>query len=174
MIHIWDGLKTLINGDFKTIDDFGISQKYNPKLPKNDTFSFLGSVFGKSSRIFLTQEVDGMRKKNFKGRCEKRMIGKCTEVCRTYDAIQYAYADLLQGSDEIKEIRCNVLLDGLDVGEYTSDFVCTKVDGDLMVRECVFRKFLMKPLMVKLLDASREYWLRHGVTDWGVVIDEEV
>ena len=31
------------------------------------------------------QEVDRMRKRNFKGRCEKRMIGKCTEVCRTYD-----------------------------------------------------------------------------------------
>ncbi len=115
-----------------------------------------------------------MRKKNFKGRCEKRMIRKCEGVCRTYDAIQYAYADLLQASDEIKEIRCNILLDGLDVGEYTSDFVCTKVDGDLMVRECVFRKFLMKPLTVKLLDASREYWIRHGVTDWGLVIDEEV
>ncbi len=115
-----------------------------------------------------------MRKKNFKGRCEKRVIGKCSEVCRTYDAIQYAYADLLQKNDEIKEIRCNVLLDGLDVGEYTSDFVCTKKDGDLMVRECVFRKFLMKPLTVKLLDASREYWIRHGVTDWGLVIDEEV
>lgn len=114
-----------------------------------------------------------MRKKNFKGRCEKRMIGKCAGVCRTYDAIQYAYADLLQASDEIKEIRCNVPLDGLDIGEYTSDFVCTKTNGDLMVRECVFRKFLMKPLTVKLLDASREYWLRHGVIDWGLVIDEE-
>ena len=108
-----------------------------------------------------------MRKKNFKGRCEKRKISKCAEVCRTYDAIQYAYADLLQASDEVKEIRCNVLLDGLEVGEYTSDFVCTKTDGDLTVRECVFRKFLMKPLTVKLLDVSREYWLRHGVTDWG-------
>ena len=114
-----------------------------------------------------------MRKKNFKGRCEKRMIRKSTEVCRTYDAIQYAYADLLQRDEEVKEIRCNVLLDGLDVGEYTSDFVCTKTDGDLMVRECVFRKFLMKPLTVKLLDASREYWIRYGVTDWGLVIDEE-
>lgn len=115
-----------------------------------------------------------MRKKNLKGRCEKRMIEKSKEVCKTYDAIQYAYADLLQESDEIKEIRCNVLLDGLDVGEYTSDFVCTKTDGDLMVRECVFRKFLTKPLTVKLLDASREYWIRHGVMDWGLVIDEEV
>ncbi|MBD5546370.1 MAG: hypothetical protein HDQ97_03065 [Lachnospiraceae bacterium] len=113
-----------------------------------------------------------MRKKNFKERCEKRMIGKCSEVCRTYDAVQYACADLLQANDEVKEIRCNVLLDGLDVGEYTSDFVCTKADGDLMVRECVFRKFLMKPLTVKLLDASREYWLRRGVTDGG--IDEQV
>ena len=36
-----------------------------------------------------------MRKKNFKCRCEKRVLGKCDEVCRTYDAIQYAYADLL-------------------------------------------------------------------------------
>jgi len=46
-----------------------------------------------------------VRKKNFKGRCEKRVIGKCKEVCRTYDAIQYAYADILQASDEVKEIR---------------------------------------------------------------------
>ena len=52
-----------------------------------------------------------MRKKNFKGRCEKRVLGKCVDVCRTYDDIQYAYADLLQAFDEIKEIRCNVLLD---------------------------------------------------------------
>lgn len=115
-----------------------------------------------------------MRKKNFKGRCEKRVIAKCSEVCRTYDAIQYTYADVLQSSDEVKEIRCNVSLDGLDIGEYTSDFVCMKVDGDLMVRECVFRKLLMKPLTVKLLDTSREYWFRHGVSDWGLVIDEEV
>ena len=115
-----------------------------------------------------------MRKKNFKGRCEKRVIGKCAEVCRTYDPLQFAYADLLQADDGISEIRCNVLLDGLKIGEYTSDFVCTKADGDLMVRECVYRKFLMMPLTVKLLDASRGYWLRHGVTDWGLVIDEKV
>lgn len=115
-----------------------------------------------------------MRKKNFKGRCEKRVIDKCVEVCRTYDAIQYAYADILQVSNEIKEIRCNVPLDGLDIGEYTTDFVCVMADDDLMVRECVFRKLLMKPLTVKLLDISREYWLRHGVSDWGLVIDEEV
>ena len=54
-----------------------------------------------------------MRKKNFKSRYEKRVLGKCAEVCRMYDAIQYAYADLLQASDEVVGLRCNVLLDGL-------------------------------------------------------------
>lgn len=151
-----------------------ISPKRNFPNPQKWYDFIFGSVFGKMQDVLRWEVLQRMRKKNFKGRCEKRTIGKCSDICRTYDAIQYAYADLLQESDEIKEIRCNVLLDGLDVGEYTSDFVCTKTNGDLMIRECVFRKFLMKPLTVKMLDASREYWLKHGVTDWGLVIDEEV
>ena len=114
-----------------------------------------------------------MRKKNYKGRCEKRTISKCEEVCRTFDSIQYAYADVLQASEDIKEIRCNVPMDGLSVGDYTSDFVCTKTDGDLLVRECVERRFLTKPMTVKLLDVSRLYWLHRGVTDWGLVVNEE-
>lgn len=114
-----------------------------------------------------------MRKKGFKGRCTKRILEKCNEVCQTYDPIQYAYADLLDKNEEIREIRCNVLLDGLTEGEYTSDFVCVKTDNDLMVRECVWRKYLLKPMTVRLLDTSREYWRRHGVTDWGLVINEE-
>jgi hypothetical protein len=113
-----------------------------------------------------------MRKKGYKGRCEKRALEKSKEVCRLYDAIQSKYADMLQEHKDIKEIRCNVLLEGLEIGEYTSDFVVVKSDGDLMVRECVFRKFLTKPLTVKLLDASRQYWLNHGVSDWGIVIDK--
>ena len=114
-----------------------------------------------------------MRKKNYKGRCEKRTLSKCKEICRTYDGIQSAYADLLQQNDSITEIRCNVLLDGLALGEYTTDFVCVKADNDLMVRECVSRKYLTKPLTVKLLDMSRDYWLRRGVYDWGIVTNEE-
>lgn len=114
-----------------------------------------------------------MRKKNYKGRCEKRILSKCKDVCRTYDSIQYVYADIIQNDDDIKTFKCNVLLVGLSEGEYTSDFVCTKTNNDLMVRECVNRKFLTKPLTVKLLDASRNYWMQHGVTDWGLVIDEE-
>ena len=114
-----------------------------------------------------------MQKKGYKGRCEKRMLSKCHGVCRTFNAIQYAYADILQNDNGIKEIRCNVLLEGLTEGEYTSDFVCIKSDNDLMVRECVFRKLLTKPMTAKLLDTSREYWLRRGISDWGLVIDEE-
>ncbi len=75
-----------------------------------------------------------MRKKNFKGRCEKRKLPKCEDVCRTFDAIQFAYIDLLNGSEDIKNFQVNVLLDGMD-GGYTSDFVCVKADNDLMVRE---------------------------------------
>lgn len=112
-----------------------------------------------------------MRKKNFKGRCEKRMLAKCVEVCKTYDPIQHAYADLLSADDSVQEIRCNVPLED---SEYTTDFVCVKTNGDLIVRECVYRKHLSKPLTIKLLDISKEYWLKHGVSDWGLVIDAEV
>lgn len=162
------------------------------KIPRN---SFLGdlicfwehfwknkTLFGKINPHSGKEIISGnctisggaaMRKKGYKGRCEKKDLSKSQEVCRTYDAIQSNYADILQNDNDIQEIRCNVLLDGLSEGAYTSDFVCVKTDGDLMVRECVFRKFLKKPMTVKLLDASRDYWLKHGVSDWGIVIDEK-
>ena len=114
-----------------------------------------------------------MIKKNFKGRCRKWKLKKCKDVMRAYSDIQAAYAERLEKDDGVKEFQCNVLLDGLEEGEYTSDFLCVKADGDFMVRECVERKFLMNPRTVKLLDASRDYWLRHGVKDWGLVIDAE-
>lgn len=113
-----------------------------------------------------------MIKKGYKGRCEKRTLSKSKEVCRTYNPIQYAYADILQNDDNIKEIQCNILI-SISEGEYTTDFVCVKTNNDLMVRECVERKHLTKPLTTKLLDASKDYWLRQGVTDWGLVINAE-
>ena len=114
-----------------------------------------------------------MRKKGFKGRCEKKTLSKSTEICRTYDPIQSMYAEKLQESPDIQEIRCNVLLEGLEEGEYTSDFVCVKTNGDLMVRECLQRDRLTKPMNAKLLSASRNYWLKRGVEDWGLVINAE-
>ncbi|MBU5680547.1 hypothetical protein [Blautia sp. MSJ-9] len=114
-----------------------------------------------------------MRKKNYKGRCEKRMLSKCRDICRTYDPIQTIYAEILERDSEIIEIQCNVVLEDLEDGIYMSDFLCTRTDNEKMVRECVKRNHLMKPLTVKLLDMSREYWLRHGIEDWGIVINEE-
>lgn len=145
----------------------------NGKTVFGNFFYFLGMLLGDWFYYCFQEKRCAMRKKGYKGRCEKRILEKCKAVCRTYDVIQSAYADILQNDEDIIEIRCNVLLDGLELGEYTSDFVCTKSDKDLMVRECVNQKFLMKPMTVKLLDASREYWLRRGVTDWKVVTNEE-
>lgn len=112
-----------------------------------------------------------MRKVNFKGRCEKRVLSKCKSVFKSYDPIQNAYADILERNSSIVEIQSNVPLDGDDCNEYMSDFVCVTVDGECMVRECVIRKLLVKPLTGKLLDMSRNYWLRRGVKDWGIVTD---
>lgn len=114
-----------------------------------------------------------MIKKNFKGCCKKRMTKKCKEVVRTYNDIQEAYVEVLEEKEEIGEYQCNILLDGLEIGEYSSDFLCIKENGDMMVRECVERRHLMKPMTVKLLNASWEYWTRRGIEDWGLVINEE-
>jgi hypothetical protein len=97
-----------------------------------------------------------MRKKNYKGRCEKRKLSKCKGVCKTYDALQYTYADMLEADNDIVEIRCNVQLEGMD---YTSDFLCIKANGEYMVRECVYRKLLTKPMTMKMLESSRQYWM---------------
>lgn len=116
---------------------------------------------------------DYMIKKNYKGRCIKKTVEKAKEVCKIYNDIQLVYLNALQGNKEITEIQCNIPLAGDISGEYCTDFICTKSNGDLMVRECVFRKLLTKPMTIKLLDMSRSYWLCHGVKDWGLVIDEE-
>ena len=112
-----------------------------------------------------------MRKKNYKGRCVKKAVSKSQEVCRTYDNLQISALDALQADESIIEICCNVHLDSDEIKDYMTDFLCIKCDGDLIVRECVYRKMLMKPMTVKLLDMSREYWLRRGINDWGLIID---
>ena len=114
-----------------------------------------------------------MRKKNYKGRCIKKSVSKAKEVCRTYDDLQLAYLGKLQEDEAIAEIHCNIQFESDGVEEYTTDFFCIKSDGDLMVRECVYRSSLLRPRTAKLLDASRMYWLKRGVSDWGLIIDAE-
>lgn len=134
---------------------------------------FLGCPKIKASRIafwhfptliFLGKKGGIYEEKNYKGaKVSKRVVAKCEGVYRTYDAIQYAYANLLSETEEVKSFQVNVLLQGLEEGAYTSDFVIAKADGNLMVRECVSRKHLTKPMTPKLLDASRNYWKSHGI-----------
>lgn len=115
-----------------------------------------------------------MRSKNFKGsKCVKMKLQKSEEVVRTFDNIQTTYAQILDKNENIQKIQCNVPLEGIEDGEFTTDFLCTKVDGDILVRECVFRKKLSLPRTCKLLDISREYWTKRGINDWAIVIEQE-
>jgi hypothetical protein len=88
----------------------------------------------------FSEKEKSMRPLKIKDRCTKKKLKKCEEVARTYDKIQTAYADVLDKDKNIEVIKCNVLLENLEDGEFTTDFLCTKTNGDLMVRECVFRK----------------------------------
>ena len=88
-----------------------------------------------------------MKNRKIKDRCEKNHFSKCPEVCKTYDAIQTAYAKELEDREDISEFRCNVPFEakeGDELDRYTSDIACTK-----------------------------DYWFERGVTDWGIVVDEE-
>lgn len=114
-----------------------------------------------------------MRPQKTKDRCTKKRLSKCEGVVRLYDKIMIAFAEILEADKEIQTINCNVPMENLPVGDYTSDFVCIKTDGSCIVRECVWRKKLLSPRTAKLLDASREYWLKRGIDDWGVVIEKE-
>ena len=114
-----------------------------------------------------------MKKINYKGRCEKRKVSKCKEVCRAYSKIQTAFIDILENDPEIVAFECNYRLRGVADDMYSSDIVATKSDGTTMVRECVWRFNLNKPSYTKILDISRNNWLSHGVEDWGIVVEKE-
>lgn len=113
-----------------------------------------------------------IKKKNYKGRCEKRTVTKCDGICKTYDKIQDRMVDLLSEDNSVKKIRCNVLMDGTD---YTSDIICTMEDNSLVVYECCFRHLLKRPTVANLLQQSREYWIKHGIKeeDWRLAVDAE-
>ncbi len=70
-----------------------------------------------------------MRKKGYRGkRCIKKRISKCEDVCRAFDELQLATADVLDRDDDIIEIRCNVPMHGQEAELYTTDFVCRAED----------------------------------------------
>ena len=70
-----------------------------------------------------------MQRKDYKGRCEKRKLGKAKEVCRFYSDIQSTYGDTLDGDASVVEIICNAPMEGFALGDYTSDFLCKLADS---------------------------------------------
>ncbi len=105
----------------------------------------------------------------------KKKLNKCKTVFSAYNDIQYKYGVQLDSNQEIANIECNVKLVGCTEGDYyTTDFYCTKTNGEFLVRECVDKNKLLKPMTVKLLDISRNYWLSKGITDWGIVLNESL
>ena len=114
-----------------------------------------------------------MKKINYKGRCEKRKVSKCKDICRTYSKIQSSFVDELEKDDTVVSFECNVRLKGVADDMYSTDLVVKKADGSTMVRECVWKINLDKPSYAKLLDISRNYWLSKGIENWGIVIEKE-
>ena len=103
----------------------------------------------------------------------KRQLKKCKTVFQAFSELQYTYGAQLDHNPDIVEIRCNVKLIGCSEGDnYTTDFYCIKNNGEIMVRECVDKTKLLKPMTLRLLDTSRNYWLSKEVTDWGIVLNE--
>lgn len=101
----------------------------------------------------------------------KKKLSKSKNVFYAYTELQFKYGLYLDSLDSVLEITSNVKLLGLELGDtFTTDFVVTKSNGQLMVRECVDRYKLNKPLTMKMLDASRNYWLSKGIKDWGIVV----
>lgn len=114
-----------------------------------------------------------MRNSNTHSVTLKRQLKKCQVVFNAYNDIQYAYGIKLDSNPDVVDIKCNVKLVECPEGEhYTTDFYCTKINGEIMVRECVDKEKLLKPLTAKMLDISRNYWLSKGVVDWGIVLNE--
>ena len=115
-----------------------------------------------------------MHNSNSRSKTIKKKLNKCKNIFYAYSNLQFEYGNTLDMNDDVVEIKCNVKLNGCDLGDtYTSDFVCVKSNGEIMVRECVEKSKLLKPLTCKMLDSSRNFWLSNGVSDWGIIIGEE-
>lgn len=104
----------------------------------------------------------------------KTKLKKSKNIFFAFNNVQFQYGKQLDLNEDVVEIKSNVKLIGCSLGDnFTSDFVCTKKNGELMVRECVIKDKLLKPLTLKMLDSSRNFWLSNNVTDWGIVIGNE-
>ena len=114
-----------------------------------------------------------MRNTKTHSKTMKKKLNKCRNIFYAYNDIQFKYGDVLDQRNDILEIKCNVKVN-CELGDtYTTDFYCVKTNGEIMIRECVYQSTLLKPMNIKMLDASRNYWLSKRITDWGIVLDDQ-
>lgn len=76
----------------------------------------------------------------------KKKLNKCKGVFRAFSELQFKYGDELESNDEVVEIKSNVVLEDCELGDYTTDFVCVKSNGEL--RLYPLTKNFPKPLLV--------------------------
>ena len=81
-----------------------------------------------------------MRKLHYKGRCTRRKLSKCKDICRTYDKVQTVYADWLQANKDIVSFECNIKMEGVCDDQYTSDFLAVKSGHKDCQRMCLAQK----------------------------------
>ena len=114
-----------------------------------------------------------MRNRNNHSITFKKKLNKSGKLFRAYSELQLKYGEALDLNDDVVDIRFNVLLKDFELGDsFTTDFVCYKRSGEMMVREVVYKKNLLKPAVIKMLDASHNYWLSRGVKDCVIVVGE--
>lgn len=102
----------------------------------------------------------------------KKKLTKCKDIFKAHSELQFRYGEQLDSRNDIAEIKCNVPINCELEGNFTTDLYCVKTDGSIMIRECVYQDKLLKPFYIKILDASRNYWLSKGIKDWGIVLNE--
>ena len=82
-----------------------------------------------------------MRNRNNHSVTFKKKLNKSGKIFRAYNELQLRYGELLDLNDDVVEIKFNVLLKDFELGDsYTTDFLCCKKSGEMMVRECVLKK----------------------------------
>ncbi len=92
-------------------------------------------------------------------------------TCSLYSPLQKRFAEFLDKDNNVKEFEANVVVSDLELeGTYTTDFVVKYNDESIKAWECVLRRHITKPKTLKMLSASREYWLKKGIK-WSVVTE---
>lgn len=111
-----------------------------------------------------------MNKKKYKGKVTKLVLSKSNqEVVKVYHDLEYQYAKQLEEDEEVLCFETHVAI----TEDYTTDFVITLTNKEIRVRECVYKSKLKNPSTFKALDISRNYWIRRGIMDWGLVVDAD-